>query len=165
MIIRRIRAEDALPARDLRLLALKTDPLSFGSTWQREQAFADEVWIERAQKGAHSDDYATYFAADGDQLVGVAVTRRDEVEPDLFGVYSVWVAPAARGRGLGLSLMAALEAFAVAHGGKRLQLMVADAAADARRLYERAGFIADGRSEPSPHTASVTEYGMEKVLP
>ncbi len=47
VVIRRIERPDLGVVRELRLRALKTDPTSFGSTYEREAAFAAEVWEER----------------------------------------------------------------------------------------------------------------------
>jgi ribosomal protein S18 acetylase RimI-like enzyme len=161
--IRRIRPEDALAVRNLRLRALATDPLSFGSTYEREVSRPDDTWISLATERASSTDRATFLALDNDALLGLVVTGRDEENPQVFGVYSVWVAPAARNRGIGSNLMATSEAWAIEQGAKILKLLVSDSAMPARRLYERAGFVFDGRTEPSPH-CGVVELGMTKAL-
>lgn len=161
MIIRRIRVEDAQAARDLRLRALKNDPLAFGSNFARESQFPEEIWLERATQGASSDSMATFLACEGDNLVGIVVVRRDFA--DRFGVYSVWVAPEARQQHVGLSLLTALEAWARDHGARILHLLVMESALAAQRLYQRAGFVFDGRIEASPHP-DVVEHGMIKSL-
>jgi GNAT superfamily N-acetyltransferase len=164
IIVRRIRADDALVMRDIRLRALATDRLAFGSTYEREVLRPDEHWIEAAQRSATSGDAATFLALDGGgEAVGLAFTKRDQERADLFGVYSVWVAPAWRGRGIGIQLLAALEAWVIDRGGTLLQLQFSDAAPAARRLYQRAGFVIDGRVAPSPHPG-ITEHGMTKIL-
>jgi GNAT superfamily N-acetyltransferase len=161
--IRRIRPDDALAARDLRLRALATDPLSFGSNFDLEVARPDAFWLEAAADRASSPDRANFLAVDGGSLVGVAVTARDRERLEVFAVYSVWIVPAFRGQGIGVRLLTALEEFAAAHGGARMELTVTDASPAARRLYERMGFVADGRIQPSPH-AGVVEHGMVKLL-
>jgi GNAT superfamily N-acetyltransferase len=163
MLIRRIRADDAMRWRELRLRALRTDPLSFGSIYEREVGRDDGWWLERAQNGAESHDWALFLAVEEEQFVGLAATRRDEQRPLVFGVYSLWVAPEVRCRNLGVELVKTLEGWAADHGATSLELMVTTAALSARRLYEKCGFVLDERTEPSPHPG-VVELGMVKRL-
>jgi ribosomal protein S18 acetylase RimI-like enzyme len=81
----------------------------------------------------------------------------------LFGIYSMWVAPEARRRGIALELLAEAERWIEAAGGSEAELNVVDRETPARRLYERAGFRLDGRSEPAAHPGA-TELGMRKRL-
>jgi GNAT superfamily N-acetyltransferase len=161
MIVRRICSEDAQILRALRLRALESDPLSFGSNFARESQFTESIWIDRANQGATSDSMATFLACEGSQLLGLAVTRRDR--EDRFGVYSVWVAPEARKKRVGLQLLTTLEAWARDHGARILHLVVMESALAARQLYQRAGFVFDGSIEASPHPG-VVEHGMIKSL-
>ena len=73
-----------------------------------------------------------YVAEEGGQVVGFAVLNQHESE-----VEAVYVSPRAARRGVGLSLMRALEARARAHGLTGLHLC---AALNAVPFYERAGF-------------------------
>ena len=81
----------------------------------------------------------------------------------MFGIYSMWVAPEARRRGIALELLAEAERWIEAAGGSEAELNVVDQETPARRLYERAGFRLDGRSEPAGHPGA-TELGMRKRL-
>ena len=60
-------------------------------------------------------------------------------------VLTLAVAPAARGQGLGRSLLTRLMAAAAEDGAGRITLEVGEANAAARRLYARAGFAEVGR--------------------
>jgi ribosomal protein S18 acetylase RimI-like enzyme len=60
---------------------------------------------------------------------------------------SLWVAPAARGRGVGEAAIAAVVDFAA---GREVVLSVRPANAPARRLYRRCGFIDEGPSPDDP---------------
>jgi putative acetyltransferase len=74
----------------------------------------------------------------------------------------MYVDPAARGRGVGRKVLAALEAWAVDAGMSRLVLEAGDRQEAAIRLYERAGF------EPVPCFGEYAEATLsrcyEKVL-
>jgi ribosomal protein S18 acetylase RimI-like enzyme len=163
IVIRRIRPDDGMRWRAIRLRALQSDPLSFGDTFAAAVQRPESTWIERAHVNATSDDQVVLLGSRGDADVALGVVVRDEARRELFSVYSFWVAPEARCVGLGSRLLEELETWAHAHGGTILQLFVSDMAAPARRLYERAGFASDGRTEASPH-AGVTEHGMTKML-
>ena len=51
--------------KDFRLLALKTDPDAFGSTYAREIAFTDDVWCSRLA----NPKVVTFLALQSDQVV------------------------------------------------------------------------------------------------
>jgi GNAT superfamily N-acetyltransferase len=159
MAVRRMLASEVSLLRALRLRALQTDPLSFGSTYEREAAFDDAFWSESAQRHAGSDACAMFFAGDK----GLVRTAADPARPGVFFIHSMWVAPEARGQGLASELLDAAEAWARERGATVCELMVTDRAPVARRLYERRGYVADGHTEPSPH-AGVVEHRMIKKL-
>src|SRR5262245_28075403 len=105
--VRRIRAGEGLRLRDLRLHALASAPLAFGSNLAREQAFPDSAWHERAAEGASGPDRATFIAEDAGRWVGLAtgVARHPEGpahSPMLIGMF---VDSTQRGRGVGAALV------------------------------------------------------------
>ena len=57
----------------------------------------------------------------------------------------MWTEPRQRGRGIGLALLEAAVAYCGEH---EIRLSVTDGNDAARRLYERAGFVATGFTEP-----------------
>ena len=76
-------------------------------------------------------------------LAGAAVVfHRDGI--DIARLYSIAVAPQARGGGIGAALIAAAERGARRRGARRLRLEVRTGNAGARHLYERGGFRAFG---------------------
>ena len=66
---------------------------------------------------------------------------------DIARLYSIAVAHSARGRGLGLALLAAAERAAYRQGARRMRLEVRQDNASAMRLYERAGYRRFGARE------------------
>ena len=165
VLIRRVEPRDASVARGVRLRALKTDPASFGSTYEREAAFTDDVWEERVARGARGDDASTFLAFREGEAVGLVSGVREEQARHVFQVVGMWVAPEARGEGTGRRLLEEIEAWIAARGGTEVRLSVTNVAAAARRLYTKAGYENDGRAEESRHTPGLVEIGMRKRLP
>jgi ribosomal protein S18 acetylase RimI-like enzyme len=162
--IRRVTAADGPLLRGIRLRALRTDPASFGSTYEREQAYTDARWNEWAAEDAVGDDDATFLALEGRDAVGIVVGARREEQRDVFDVFAMWVAPEARRRGIARALLAAVESWMISAGGRTATLSVTTAAEPARMLYESAGYEPAGWSQESRHTRGLTEVGLRKPL-
>ncbi len=163
MTIRRVRAGDGRLLREVRLRALTTDPGAFGSTDTEVAARPSAFWRRWAAEHAAGDEHCTVLALLAGRAVGLIRIEREPGRPDVFGIYSMWVAPETRRRGIALELLSEAERWIEAAGGGEAQLNVVDRETPARRLYERAGFRLDGRSEPAAHPGSV-ELGMRKRL-
>ena len=88
---------------------------------------------------------------------------RERLRPRVFGVYSVWVAPAARRQGVGRALLDAVEEWVQAAGGSSLELTVMEDGLAAQGLYSGQGYRFDGRRERSIG-ARAAELGMSKAL-
>lgn len=142
--LRRLRAADAEAFRVLRLEALSQEPTAFGAAFEEEArhgAAHFAAWLEAGLVlGA--------FAPDG-TLLGMAGLRAETAakRAHIGHVWGVHVREAARGQGIGRSLVAAvLEA---ARGRvTHLRLGVNAGNVGARRLYESMGFRAHG-TEPA----------------
>jgi ribosomal protein S18 acetylase RimI-like enzyme len=161
--IRRVQAGDDRLLREVRLRALTTDPGAFGSTDTEVAARPRAFWRTWAAEHAAGDDHCTLLALVDGRAVGLIRIERDQGRPGVFGIYSMWVAPEARRRGIALELLAEAERWIEAVGGSEAELNVVDRETPARRLYERAGFRLDGRREPATHLGTV-ELGMRKRL-
>jgi GNAT superfamily N-acetyltransferase len=161
--IRRVKAGDDRLLRGIRLRALETDPDAFGSTHADVAARPDAFWATWTAEHSHGDDRCTLLALLERTPVGLLRVERDPERSDVFGIYSMWVAPEARRRGLALRLLAAAERWIEGAGGSEAELNVVDRETPAVRLYERAGYRLDGRTEPATRQGAV-ELGMRKRL-
>lgn len=90
----------------------------------------------------------------GDPAVAVALlTLRPNVWFDgpVGLVDELYVAPAARGRGIGSALLAAVESITRERGGRLIEIAVDGTDTDARRFYERHGYTdtETGQGQPS----------------
>jgi len=162
--IRRLRPEEWSAHRELRLKALATDPLAFGSTLVREEAFADELWKARTVRGAASNDTALFVADAGSEgLVGMVAIALLEGQ---WHVFAMWVEPGRRGEGIGGRLLdAGLNWFRARTSGEPLHLGVNPRQGDAVRLYENRGFRRTGGSSPLGHADGEMTVSMVLDLP
>jgi GNAT superfamily N-acetyltransferase len=145
MLIVRPFTIDEWPAyRALRLAALAEAPYAFGSTLAEALARGDEDWRNNLAARVQ-------FVAELDgEHVGMAgaIVDDDPDEPDLV---SMWVAPSARGRGVGDELVQAVLGWARDAGYAAVGLWVYDTNPGAEKLYRRNGFVRTGRAvAPAP---------------
>jgi GNAT superfamily N-acetyltransferase len=159
--VRRLAADETALLRDLRLRALRDAPLAFGSTLAREEAFTPDVWATRAAAGAAGDQQVVLVA---EPEAGLAMGRLDDEDPEVAGLYAMWVAPHARGTGAGRALVEAVIAWATERGARRLTTSVTEGTAGAAALYAAAGFADTGRREPLGHSDGVVAV-LERALP
>jgi len=123
--------------RAVRLAALADAPHAFRvglADWDRG---GEDEWRARlALPGAHN-----VVAFLGERPVGLA---RGVPGPDGCELRSVWVAPEARGHGVGDLLLAEVEAWAARTGAATVRLAVFPDNAAAIALYERHGYVRTG---------------------
>ncbi len=161
VLIRRIAPSEWALHRDLRLRALASDPLAFGSTLAREQAYPEDLWKERTARSASSEEATTLLAiVPGDRPVGMVVAALVNEAPHIFGM---WVEPSWRGRGVGGRLLdEALEWTGQVRPTSEVQLEVNPNQAAAVALYESRGFVRTGAVSPLGHTAGESVIGMKR---
>jgi GNAT superfamily N-acetyltransferase len=161
--IRRIRQDEALRLRLFRLAALADAPMAFSSTLERERAFPEHLWRERAERGAVETERITVVAEDDGEWIGLATGLADapddpnEARPVLVGMF---LAPAARGRGVGVALVDAVVAWARERRATALGLWVTSTNNSAIALYTKCGFRRTGQTKPLAHSPLVTEFQM-----
>jgi RimJ/RimL family protein N-acetyltransferase len=163
--VRRIRPDDAEAVRAVRLRALADTPLAFGSTHAREVAYPPERWEQWARESAGGDEQATFFAvgAADDRPVGLAYARIDADDRSVAHLFSMWVAPEARGTGAAKALVDAVIQWTTAAGARALHTAVTIGNDAAARLYARAGFADTGQREPLGHSGGEVAL-LERVL-
>ena len=111
-------ASDPAAIRAVRLAALADSPASFGRTLEEESAAPAEWWSDLAARSAAGVTDRVFLAPEG---AGMAGGHLEGEDVELWGM---WVAPAARGSGLGRSLLDAVVAWARSIGAARVVLRV-----------------------------------------
>lgn len=158
--VHRVTADDWARLRDVRLAALADSPDAFGSTLACEAGYGEATWRSRTESAA------SFLALESGQPVGLAAGRFDPqaCAPHERLLVSLWVAPQARGRGVATRLIEAVASWSRADGASVLRLEVGAANHVARRVYERAGFVATGERAPMPRDPSIVEEAMIRRL-
>ncbi len=139
MEIQRLTAEEGPRLRTIRLRALRNAPDAFGSTFAEWENRPPEVWSKQL-----SGTIATFVAVVGDSDIGLVRGAADRNVGDKAWLISMWVAPEARGRGVGEALIDAVVDWARSEGFVALLLDVGDDNAPAIALYTRKGFEPSG---------------------
>jgi len=106
--------------------------------------FATDRMSARQWRHHVSSAKADVLVADRDGEIGGAAVVFFHADHRIARLYSIAVAPAARGLGIGAALLAAAELKARQQGCERFRLEVRTDNAAARRLYERRGYRAFG---------------------
>lgn len=148
-LILTLRPNDWPVYRNLRLRALADAPAAFCSTFAEESQRADDVWAARLAGpalGSYQQAWPFVATLDGTP-VGLAWVKMEGAHA---AVYQVWVAPEARGRGIGAALINAAIEWARARRATELRLDVTSGDGAAARLYRRMGFVDVGEPVPMP---------------
>jgi len=164
--VRRLRSDEGHRLRELRLTALARAPKAFGSTLEREESFAPEVWHERASAGAAGQTSITVVAECADRWVGMATGLVGHAEEQTLGpiLVGMFVTEDMRRCGIGEALVESIKSWARAGGHDTLNLWVVSTNMPALTLYRRRGFLPSGRSRSVTHTPELVELHMRVDL-
>lgn len=144
MKIQRLTVEEGARFRTIRLRALRDAPNAFATTTEESAGRPLEIWSKQLSGPA------TFVAVVGDSDVGLVRGAPDQRAKDTAWLISMWVAPEARGKGVGEALIDTLAEWARPKGFVRLLLDVGDDNAPAIALYTRKGFEPSGEVSTLP---------------
>ncbi|MBX3389060.1 MAG: GNAT family N-acetyltransferase [Phycisphaeraceae bacterium] len=155
--IRRLAPIDALDYVTLRREMLADSPWSFLASPEQDRGCD----LEKVRASLAREDAAIFAVREGDRLVAAAGVVRDEAlkKRHIATIWGVYVAPGARGRGLGRAVVcAAMDAARSWPGVGSIHLAVSSNAPLARRLYDSLGFREWGY-EPDAVRINGVSYG------
>jgi GNAT superfamily N-acetyltransferase len=159
LLIEQAQVSDWRRTRTVRLRALSDAPDAFGSTLARESNFTDEEWKQRLAR----TDAATFLACIDGLDVGIVVVAAND--DGGAGLYAMWTAPEARGKGVGDRLITTAVNWARDRAFERVALRVGDFNVAAIRLYARHGFAPTGETGAlPPPRAHVTDHTRALTL-
>lgn len=139
--VRRTRADDAAAYRAMRLEALRAHPIAFGGDPAEEEARPLSFWQDRLSSESNLSS-ANFVAEASGELIGMMVVVRASGAKlrHAANIYSVYVRPAWRGRGVADRLLEACVGWAQAEGAQLLKLAVAAQNLAALGFYQRNRF-------------------------
>jgi len=145
LIVRPALPQDWRELRDVRLRALADAPDAFGEVLERARQLDDAGWESRTSR---RPGILVLVAERERTPVGMMVVVIGPDDPRRANVYAMWVAPDARGAGVGRKLIDNGLAWARRLGALDVELRVSDPMAGARALYLASGFVPTGDREP-----------------
>ena len=138
--VRTVGVEEWQLWRDLRLEALQEAPYAFGSTLAEWQGEGDTEMRWRARLSTVRLNVVAYLNGKAAGMVsGDFANRRGMVE-----LISMWVAPFARGQGVGDSLVVTVIEWTRGQGAAKIALDVVESNQHALNLYRRHRFVDAG---------------------
>jgi ribosomal protein S18 acetylase RimI-like enzyme len=139
--------------RDLRLAALRDAPDALGGDHESARDWSEDRWRGWPARGV------PVAAMRGGEPVGLVGVVGAPADPATAHLVALWVAPGARGSGVGDDLVDAVLAQAREWGCSSVLLEVLPANVPAIRLYRRHGFTV--ASDPAAAPGAVT---MRRLL-
>lgn len=156
--LRTLSPDDWQIWREQRLAALAEAPTAFGARLADWQDAGEKRWRERLAIPG-SVNFVAFL--DGKPAGMASGVPGDDGVPELI---SMWVSPAARGKGVGNRLVESVGQWARQQGATALQLAVVADNEKAAALYRRNGFADAGElADPLPDVVR-REKIMVKVL-
>lgn len=143
-VVVRLGPDEVERFRSIRLASLAQAPYAFGTTHAEAAARPESEW--RAQLAEIPVFVAVLDGAD----VGIVRAAPYEDDPRKAWLISMWVAPSARGQGIGEQLVDAVRGWAIDEARFELLLDVVSDNERAIAFYERVGFRPTGERERQP---------------
>ncbi|GMU40942.1 MAG: N-acetyltransferase [Chloroflexota bacterium] len=148
MEVRRIRADEGLALKEVRLRALREEPDAYHTTYAEAAVHPDDEWHHRAARGADGAYEAMFVVDRGDgRLGGMVYTNALADAPHDAFISSMWLDADLRGGGMADALMHAAESWARAMGSPQVELWASLSNDRARRFYTRHGYVPAGVDE------------------
>lgn len=162
--VERVKASEHELYRTVRLAALAESPAAFASSLAAEQAIPDHRWRSMTLERSRSIDTAVFLARLEGEVVGLAGVHRLLPGDGVAELVQMWVAPGARGSGVGRALVTRVLQWAAKAGFERMELWVVRGNESAAALYHRMGFEPTGEVTPLPSDPCRHELRMGRPL-
>ena len=159
--IDRITAPEWRTLRDIRLRSLKEAPEAFGQRYDEAIETTDDEWQSIARSSASGSRRIWLFARDeSTDAIGVVQGRRRPAADCLL--FSMWVDPSARNRGVGRALVDGIQAWGESWGAERVVLWVLATNETAMRFYDKIGFSVLQSGPDADSGAGYGAFAMER---
>jgi ribosomal protein S18 acetylase RimI-like enzyme len=161
--LRRIRADDGLRYRDVRLRGLANTPSAFQTRYEDAATRPDGYWHDVAAGSERGDERVQFVADDGERFQASGGGLIDD-GGTVVEVIGIWVDPAHRGQGIGEALVREAMAWGQQRGASSARLWVNVENHTAIRLYERLGFARTDRTQAFGECGERTRMMMARDL-
>ena len=160
LVVRVLGPEDWQVYRALRLAALAEAPYAFHSSLDMARRYDETDWRARLEGGR------TFAALVDGEPAGTVAVFVPETQPRCAELVGMWVAPPARGRGVGSALVSTVLQWAADRSLEAVGLWVMRGNEPAERLYARHGFArAPVGPLPEANDPCAAEIRMLRPLP
>ena len=148
--------------RDIRLRSIADAPQAFGQPLKDAQEQLAVEWHRSARQSANGDNRTWLVASRGNDIVGIIQGRKRR--PTTLLLFSMWIDPSARRRGLGRRMIAELEGWALGWRATETVLWVYGGNSDAIRFYRDLGFEVVAKGKDVESGARVGALAMLRPL-
>ncbi len=162
--VRRIRSDEALQLREIRLAALADAPHAFTTKHAEMVDKPLAFWADRVEQNADGYDSVTFIAEEADNWVGMVAGFHPVAARDAAELVAMWVSPAGRGTGAGAAMIEALAQWTAEAGDAALELWVVHGNEPALKLYRRCGFEIVEDPEVHPEDPCIDEIRMRRPV-
>lgn len=142
----RIRPDEGLRLRRVRLDAITDSPGEFTTLLDAAQARPEDAWTRVAEAHSAADDQATWFAmVDGATAGMISAFRTDD---GAVTMTALWAAPSYRRMGVADSLVWAVRDWGRTGGATELRQWLVERNAHTRAFHDALGFLPTGAERP-----------------
>ena len=159
LLLHRVTPDGWRSHRDLRLEMLQAAPDAFSTQYADVAAFDEQMWRARIRAQHH-----VQARMDGEPVGSVGAWDGPDTPDDAVVLVAMYVAPQARGRGIGERLVQAVVHEAARRGRRRVVLEVSEGNMPAIALYRRMGFRFTGARVALEGRPDGFELGMERAV-
>ncbi|MGE8062498.1 GNAT family N-acetyltransferase [Pseudomonas sp. NPDC089547] len=163
-IVHSVIESDWRAYREIRLRALRESEDAFASTYEHESTREEGEWQARVSAMVSSSSAQAFFASQHNEVCGLVWCKSSGIEVDVVELFQMWVAPDARGCGVGRALLEHAITWASGRGAQRVRLGVTIAESPAMHLYRASGFHDVGLPEPLREGSALMSQPMELNL-
>ncbi len=165
VVVRETGMADWQAWRDIRLLALRTAPDAFSSTYAEQARLGEAYWRQRVSGGGLFLAWIPEVSApEASAAEPAGMAGGYQAAPGTVELISMFIRPQARGRGVGEALIDVVTGWARARDATSVHLWVTETNKHARLLYERCGFSLTAERQPLPSNPALGEVGMTRPL-
>ena len=144
--VRRIKANEAMISRDVRIRALTDAPYAFGGTLEDVLNQPLQDFEDNAKRWSESEVSTSFLAFDNEKAVGMAGAFFEEGSNRAF-LCAMWVEPEYRQSGVGKIIVKTVISWLSERGADTVYAWVADANSNAIKFYQCLGFSATKEKE------------------